>query len=196
MNTEDSVLVSNSGDWERHRGFLHQFEKYSVRTFRDKAYGRSNPHFPIISREELVDRYSKLLSEGLKLIVASPIDPQDAELAGALLYDAGVVSAEVALGAGTVRRVTGDGKIDVSVKTERRGQSVGDYRIDAAVREVRRAVELIRASLSIAAIDYLLFEFSWYRVPVGCQNERLIFWELATSASQEDALERLLLANC
>ena len=68
--------------------------------------------------------------------------------------------------------------------------------LDAAVREVRRAVELIRASLSIAAIDYLLFEFSWYRVPVGCQNERLIFWELATSASQEDALERLLLANC
>ena len=100
MNTEDSVLVSNSGDWERHRGFLHQFEKYSVRTFRDKAYGRSNPHFPIISREELVDRYSKPLSEGLKLIVASPIDPQDAELAGALLYDAGVVSAEVALRSG------------------------------------------------------------------------------------------------
>ena len=103
LNTEQNVLVSSKGDWDKHHDFLRRFSKYSVSTFKETPYGRGAPHFPIISRFELEQRLQDLLKDGLNLIIAAPIDPKDAELAGCLLHNAGTVSAEVALGPGTVR---------------------------------------------------------------------------------------------
>ena len=178
MNTEDSVLIAEERDWETRAGFLHQFSRYSVRTFRDDAYGGSHPHFPIIERGEFEETFRRLLEQGLKLIVAAPIDPKDAELAGCLLYEGGEVLAEVALGPGTVRRVTGEGKVDLRATSERADHSVGDQRVDAAIREVRKAVALLHPPDQRAVPDKVLFEFSWYSEPVGCRKERLIFWEV------------------
>lgn len=179
MNTEESVLIADEEDLKRHGAFLQQFSQYSVRTFRDDAYGGSHPHFPIIERGEFEETYRRLLEQGLKLIVAAPIDPKDAELAGCLLYErGGGVLAEVALGPGTVRRVTGGGKVDSRVRSERVGQSVGDHRVDAAILEVRRAVAMLHRPDQRAVPDEVLFEFSWYSGPVGWRKERLIFWEV------------------
>ena len=183
MNTEDSVLIAEERDWEAHARFLRQFSRYSVRTFRDDAYGGSHPHFPIIERAEFEETYDGLLEQGLKLIVAAPIDPKDAELAGCLLYERGEVLAEVALGPGTVRRVTGGGEVDLRVRSVRVGQSVGDHRVDAAIREVRKAVAMLHRPDANSIPDDVLFEFSWYRLPVGWLKKRLIFWELAAPAS-------------
>ena len=179
-------------DWNAHAQFLARYDKYSVRTFRGPRYGQSAPHFPIIGREELERSYETLLRKGLSLIVATPIDPKEAELAGCLLYNADVVSAEVALGPGTVRRVTAEGLVDLSVKSERPGDTVGDARLDLAICEVRKAAETLRRRLPRPNLDGLQFEFSWYGKPVGWRNEQLIFWELATSVRQEREIERLL----
>lgn len=186
MNTEDSVLIASELDHEKHAAFLQRFSTYSVRTFRDEAYGRSHPHFPIIERAEFEMCYPSLLSQGLKLIIAAPIDPKDAELAGCLSYAEGRVLAEVALGPGTVRRVTGEGKIDLRVTSERAGHSVGDHRLDAAIVEVRKAVAMLDRSDASGIPDDVLFEFSWYRGCVGLLRERLIFWELVVPDERAD----------
>ncbi len=190
LNTEESILISSVEDWCNSEEFLNRYEEYSVRTFRGPRYGQSAPHFPIVSREELEADYKSLLEKGLKLIVAAPIDPKDAEMAGCLIYNAGVVSAEVALGPGTVRRVTSEGRVDLRAKSEEE-EATGDPHLDAAMSEVRGAVRIIESRLPDGNLDGLLFEFSWYSMPVGWKSERLIFWELASSPRQEQRIAHM-----
>lgn len=193
LNTEESILIRSNEDWKKHSDFLWKFSRYSVRTFRSEGYGHADPFFPIINREELHESYTKLLDEGLSLIVATPIDPADAELAGCLLYDADSVLAEVALGPGTVRRVTQENKIDLRVRCKEGDQNVAcDYRIKGAMEKARQAVRRLQARYRIFGVEWLVFEFSWYRKTVGLQNQNLIFWELAGSPRTEAEFEGLL----
>ena len=134
LNTEESILIRSMTDWESNAEFLQKFSRYSVRTFRGEGYGETHPFFPIISREELHRRYEELITDGFRLIVATPIDPAEAELAGCLLYDSNQIVAEVALGPGTVRRVTQENMIDLRVISKHSAQRApNDLRINTAM---------------------------------------------------------------
>ena len=192
LNTEESILIRTEEDWTRHKEFLQKFSRYSVRTFRGPGYGHSDPFFPIIAREKLHASYQKLLSDGLNLIVATPIDPSDAEMAGCLLYEPNGITAEVAHGPGTVRRVTQENKIDLRVKsTDRAVGGISDYRIRIAMEQVGSAVRNIQKLCPALKVDWLVFEFSWYDKGVGLLGEPLIFWEVAGPPDLEPALREL-----
>jgi hypothetical protein len=194
LNTEVSVLIQSISDWEEHAEFLREFSKFSVRTFRGLGYGQAHPHFPIISRDELHARYNQLLNDGLSLIVATPIDPAEAELAGCLLYDANQIVAEVALGPGTVRRVTQEDKVDIRVISKHAPErTLEDFRIDAAMTKLDQAVRLVQELLPSLNMDWLVVEFSWYQGKVGHLSDHLIFWELAGPPEMERELEGLRL---
>lgn len=194
LNTEESILITSPEDWARNEAFLREFPRYSMRTFHADPEDRSSkPHFPIISKEELQKRYRDLLSEGLLLIVAKPINPANAELAGCLLFKkCGKILAEVAMGPGTIRRVTNEGRVDVKVEVGSLGNAPLDARIDRAAREARSAADSLKEKLPQLDVSGLLFEFSWYSHPVGWRQSRLIFWELSGDANQEGLLTRLL----
>ena len=190
LNTEVNVLIASEADWERNRAFLSGHSMYSVRTFRTPRWSGPEPHFAIMEVSELQAQYRHLLANGLSLIVAEPVDPADAELAGCLMVQADHFLAEVAFGPGTVRRVTHDGDIDRIVSISATNPS-GDSRLDEAVREARQALRAI-VHIPFYELQGLIFEFSWYRVPVGWQQKQLIFWEVAGSVAQEALLERFL----
>ena len=193
LNTEESILIRSNEDWNQHADFLRRLPRYSVRTYRSEGYGHADPHFPIISREELHENHIKLLEEGLSLIVATPIDPADAELAGCLLYDAGGILAEVALGPGTVRRVTQENKIDLRIKwTHMSDSMIDDHRIEAAMQKARSAIRALQELCPKMRVDWLVFEFSWYNQKVGQRKQELIFWELAGSREMEAEIQGLL----
>lgn len=192
LNTEENVLIASRDDWESHQEFLGQFSEYSVRTFREIGPKFGSLHYPIIAKDRLTAIYSGLLAQGLKLIVASPIDPDDAELAGCLLYDADSVVSEIALGPGTVRRVTHEGKIDARTRSARSGHLTGDVRVDKAISKVRSTIEIISDWFPELDLDGLLFEFSWYSIPVGWLHEKLIFWDISGHSRHEAILRQML----
>lgn len=191
LNTEESVLVSNDKDWELHRGFLQSSSVFSVRTFKSEQLLGNEPHYPVISREELADRYISLLHSGFKLIIAKCIDPADAQMAGGMLYEGSAFHVEVALGPGTVRRVTREGRIDLTVKAIP-GKPSGNRLIDEAVKEAWRGLRTLHANIPELDLKGLLYEFSVYGKPVGSKHEKVIFWELVGSPAQESEMERLL----
>lgn len=191
LNTEESVLVSNGKDWELHRGFLQSSSDFSVRTFKSEQLLGDEPHFPVISREELADRYISLLNRGYKLIIAKCIDPADAQMAGGMLYEGSTFHVEVALGPGTVRRVTREGRIDLTVKAIL-GKPSGNHLIDKSVKEAWWGLRTLHAKIPELDLKGLLYEFSVYTKPVGWKHEKVIFWELVGSPVQESAMEGLL----
>ena len=99
---------------------------------------------------------------------------------------------EAALGPGTVRRVTHEGKIDVRINAQRTHVSTGDARIDRAITESQGTIEILKERLPSLKVAGLVFEFSWYRIPVGWRGERLIFWDLGGERRQERLLTALL----
>lgn len=192
LNTEESVLIASEADWRRHQEFLSQFSRYSVRTFWTDGPEFGAPHYPIIEKTKLDAEYQGLLANRLQLIVAKPIDPSESELAGCLLYLDGAVTAEVAIGPGTVRMVTHEGRIDVRALSREQGDYGPDERLNLATRRARHAIQRLSSEGVNVAGQEFVFEFSWYGYGVGRLKEKLIVWELrAGSASVETAISHL-----
>ena len=118
---------------------------------------------------------------------------RDAELAGCVLYEPEGITAEVALGPGTVRRVTQENKIDLRVKSTEMAVGMNvDHRIRAAMTKVGSAIQTLRELCPTLKVDWLVFEFSWYNRAVGYENEPLIFWEVAGSPETERKMQTCL----
>ena len=191
LNTEESVLISNDKDWELHQGFLQSSSAFSVRTFKSEQLLGDEPHYPVILREELANKYFSLLNSGFNLIIAKCIDPANAQMAGGMLYEGSAFHVEVALGPGTVRRVTREGRIDLTVKAIP-GKPCGNHLIDEAVKEGWRGLRTLQSKIPELDLEGLLYEFSVYGGPVGWKHEKVIFWELVGSPVQESVMEGTL----
>lgn len=176
MNTENSVLIRAKTLTIGVKKMLKDNSILSLRTFTSDD-NEFHPHFPIITREWFKTNYENLIKQGLSLILATPIDPEDAELVACAYKRDVSITVDIAYGAGTVRRITHQGKVDKTFSTGLvGGASAGDLRIDKAIRLIRRI-----------PLSEVIFEFSYYRVPVGEQHNQLIFWEV-TGASDKGVL--------
>lgn len=186
LNTEESVLVERAADLSRHADFFRGVSHVSVRTFRPSLDAPYEPHFPFISWREFELQCLPLLDQGYSLIVAKGINPNDAQLAGCILRRRDDFVIEVALGPGTVRRVTHGNQIDL--------RSVARVASDPGLtQELRAPLELLanaerhwRNELDLRDV---LYEFSVYSVAVGWRSEPVIFWEIRGLDSQDTKLE-------
>jgi hypothetical protein len=172
LNTEESVLIK---DIELNAGqnqFIKNHEMFSLRTFGGNGNG-AHPHYPVINQQKLLNELLLLTEKGYSCIVATCIDPKDAEFAGCAYKKGGHVIFEIASGPGTVRRVTHEGKIDRRIKAKLT-QTTGDRRLDCALMAIKDT-----------PIENCIFEFSWYKNPVGRKKHRLIFWEVTGADSME-----------
>ena len=187
LNTEESVLVESRTDLDKHAGFLARLDKYSVRTFLRRRESRGDPHFPIVTQGELQSACVPLLDQGYSLIVANPIDPADAALAGCIVRHSSDFLVEVALGPGTVRRVTHKGSIDRTLELS----GPEDPRCGPQIAEALRALTAAESHwASRIQLTDVLYEFSAYRHPVGWKNEQIIFWEIRGLGGRDTELDR------
>ncbi len=187
LNTEDSVLVESPADLDKHASFLSRLDKFSVRTFLPAADVHGAPHFPIVTRAEFESTCLPLLAQNYSLIVAEPIDPADASLAGCIERHSGGFLVEVALGPGTVRRVTKEGKIDQSLELSGADDPRCRPEIAQALRELTKAERHLASELLRTGV---LYEFSAYNHPVGLKAEQIIFWEIQGLGEQGARLDR------
>ncbi len=187
LNTEDSVLVESRVDLDKHAGFLARLNKRSVRTFLRAGEGRGEPHFPIVTRAEFESACVPLLDQGYALIIAKPIDPAAATLAGCIVRRSRDFLVEVALGPGTVRRVTHEGCIDRTLELRGPDDPRCGAEIAGALDELTAAERRLADTLLLTNV---LYEFSAYRHPVGWRSEPIIFWEIQGLGEQDARLDR------
>lgn len=187
LNTEDSVLVESHADLDKHARFLSQLEQRSVRTFLRSGEGRGDPHFPIVTSGEFESACVPLLDQGYALIVAKPIDPTDATLAGCIERRSSGFLVEVAFGPGTVRRVTHEGSIDQTLELSGADDPGCGPEIARALSELTKAESRLVSGLLRTDV---LYEFSVYDHPVGWKNDSVIFWEIQGLGNQDAKLDR------
>jgi hypothetical protein len=186
LNTEVSVLIESESDLRRHEAFLAPLERMSVRTF-SRTGATDEPHFPIIGRATFETDCLPLLDQGYSLIVAEPIDPAGAQLAGCILRRPEDFLVELAEGPGTVRRVTHEGKIDLQLAVSGPDDPRCRADIRPAVTELAEAERQWRADVTLMDV---LYEFSVYAYPVGWKNEPVIFWEITGLGDQNGRLDK------
>jgi hypothetical protein len=187
LNTEDSVLVEQPADLSLHVDFFHGTSHVSVRTFRPTQDAPYEPHFPFVSWPEFDAQCLPLLDQGYSLIVAKGIDPNDAELAGCILRRRDDFVIEVALGPGTVRRVTHGNKIDLRAVVK----AADDPQLAEGLRTpLQLLVSTERRWKHDVDLRDVLYEFSVYKMPVGWRSERVIFWEIRGLYTPDSKLER------
>ena len=180
LNTENSVLISSEEDLTRHSGFIDRYDKFSVRTFFKHGTDEMPPHLAAITKDEFFRVYKDLLEMNLYLIVAEQIDPRDAEFAGCIMRDGFKTIIEIAYGPVTVRRVTRDGMIDERYVCYGFLPHTPNLKINEAL------VELYWFDRSTSyPLDECIYEFSYYKIPVGWKRQRVVFWEITGAHHQE-----------
>lgn len=187
LNTEQSVLVEDRADLQEHAKFLDRLDRRSVRTYLRAEETYNGPHFPIVSRSEFESNCLRLLDDGYSLIVAEPIDPADALLAGCIIRRLGEFNIEVAMGPGTVRRVTHEGRVDKALTLSGPDDPECTPEIGRVLNALLAAEERWRNDIALTDI---LYEFSVYRHPIGWKSEPAIFWEMRGLEEQDLTLER------
>ena len=192
LNTQEHVLISSEDDVTQNSSWLAAVDKYTVRTFSRTPRHVTEPSFPIIDAREFLERHLRqLLRDGWNVIVARGIDPQYAEFAGAIMRDGWQTVVEIAYGIPygrpvTVRRVSHEGLIDRAFECHGAGCYVGDEKVDSALAQVY-AVE--RRFPAIEGLRHVIYEFSYYAIPVGWKRENIIFWEITGVNRMEPDLD-------
>lgn len=193
LNTEDDVLIRNEEDWQRHWEWLDQHERFTVRSFREPAQrGGTEPYFAVIDRDEFEPHRKRLLLEGWQLIIAEPVDPVDALMAGTILREGDITEVEIVRGSGSVtRQVTHDGRIDARISVTNLDPS-GDVLVDEALNKIRLTEE---AWPQFDVLRNVIYEFSYYQPRVGYKREHAIFWEITGYERMDPGLPRKLLGH-
>lgn len=173
LNTEHSILVKRVDSEELHE-FIADLPAVSIRTMRSANNTAKEVHFPIVPRAKIFSRIQEVLDMGLWAIVATPIDPQYAELAGAILVeDDYSLTVELARGPCTVRKVTVEGKIDYSFHyPDVSGLSYPER--EYLFPKILRMVEEVHK----IPFNHCIVEISYYSLPVGWKRENVIIWEI------------------
>lgn len=147
----------------------------------ESFHGNVAPSFPPnifgLPSDYVVATIDVLLEAGLNVIVAPGMNPKDCIFAGCIMLRDGDIILEAAEKA-HVRKITRDGEIDFRVITNRfswkypvfhKGDVPGPERIS-------RVKEVIAEALRLPLVDVIL-EFSYYNVPIGWNEQGLIFWD-------------------
>ena len=178
LNAENSVLITSMKELKI-SDFVCQRNSFSVRTFYRDGLGPTSiaPHFPTIVKHFLFKKAPKWFEMNLQLIVADKIDPKDCEFRGCIyMQKLGTALMEIAIGPGTVRTVTNEDKIDETViyaAKQKLEKSSRGYCVEQCRRTELRNV---------------IFEFSYYNVPVGWKQEKFICWEITDDGSGKNRL--------
>lgn len=166
LNTENSFLAVNN-NYE-----LPKYAYFSLRTqWTNPAKQQKTPHCPWIKRSRVRKTVKELLKNGLEVIIAQGINPDNALFAGCVMKKRSVYVVEIAQGLGTVRRVTHDHQIDERHIVNAFLPRTNNKRVNQVLNTVHSLPELYNAKH-----DFLL-EFSYYNQRVGWKQEPIIFWE-------------------
>ena len=182
LNAENSVLITSMKEL-RISDFVSQRNSFSVRTFWEEArwpawLNATAPHLVTVTKKQLYKKAPELFKNELSLIVADKIDPKDCGFRGCILIqEQGTAVMEIANGPGTVRTVTNEGKIDETI-IYAVGQKINcGNKHDLCVWHCRRT-----------ELRNVIFEFSYYNVPVGWKQEKFICWEITDDGSGKNRL--------
>lgn len=178
LNTEDNMLVTPSTNINDLITFILQLNEVSVRVFDPIHEDRPTPHYPIVKIAELKDTLTRIFANSFYAIVAKPIDPQFAELAGCIHKSEVPFSRrstyiiELAKGPCTTRKVTHDGIVDYRFFYPR--DTIEDERIISMINEIKH-VEM----------QNCIFEISYYSIPVGYQQSKIIIWDITGDRTKD-----------
>ena len=180
LNAENSVLVKNMQQLKR-IGFVKRRDHFSVRTYyhdtrKDFGLDKKAPHLCTTSKKNLFRKAPKMFRDGLWLIVADQIDAKDCEFRGVIwIQHSGNIVVEIALGPGTVRTVTNDGIIDESYDIpSNKVIKTGNDKLDYCINQCKRT-----------RLGSVMFEFSYYKIPIGWKNEQFICWEITDDGTHQ-----------
>jgi len=179
LNGENSVLITSMHDLEI-REFVRRRKVFSVRTFWPDGLtpNITAPHLPTITKRALFKKAPELFRAQLLLIVADQIDPKDCEFRGCIhINHFGDAIMEIAIGPGTVRTVTNEGKIDERLNypkgCELNLEQHHDYCIEQCLKTGLKSV---------------IFEFSFYNIPIGWKQSQFICWEITDDGTKMNRL--------
>lgn len=168
LNAENSVLIKSMRELSKN-DFVKERDEFSVRTYYHENESKKAPHLVTTSKKNLFEKASELFEDGLWLIVADKIDAKDCEFRGCVWIQAtGRTIVEIAHGPGTVRTVTNEGKID------ERHDLPGGSRKMTHNPLLNYCIRLCRKT----ALRSIVFEFSYYKIPIGWKDEQFICWEI------------------
>lgn len=177
LNAENSVLVKSMREL-KNSVFVKSRSAFSVRTYYSDPKGRpkKSPHLVTTSKKSLLEKAPKLFKDGLYLIVADKIDAKDCKFRGTIwIMGTTRKIIEIAHGPGTVRTVTNDGVIDESHDISRNTViKTGNEKLDYCIRRCNET-----------RLGSVIFEFSYYKTPVGWKNERFICWEITDDGTRQ-----------
>ena len=196
FNTEENILISlwEEYDQKKFNDFVtaHNISDVSIRTMiTTETRDKTTPHFPIIDINGAKEIIKRLISEHFLCIVATPIDPKNALIAGAAVKSEkkNSIVFDIACGPGTVRRVTRDGIIDIFCEYNQEHKVAmikGNKGISKTFIEIVTAVV---KEISKIPIKNCSIEFSYYSHPVGYKKENIIIWDINSDGSDESLRE-------
>lgn len=190
LNTEENILIQSvePDEISRLTNFVlrHKLSAVSIRTMSSDNMIKT-PHYPLVKGEDVPSKIYSIIAENFSAIVATPIDPKDALLAGAVLKEDGKFYMEFARGRYTVRRVTHEGIIDISVIYD-------DFKetIDAPKKpniDEWNLIEAIKAECLKIPFKKCVIELSYYNILVGYKKEHVIIWDISSNGTQESRSE-------
>lgn len=177
LNGENSVLIRSASQLFE-SDFIQTRKKFSVRTFYEDDRNKTAPHFATISQWDLIKKARSLFEEGLCLIVADQIDPKYCDFRGCISINENIqIIIEIALGPGTVRTVTNDGVIDRRYILNKRTDNTPCSKLNYCIRQCRKT-----------GLKNVIFEFSYYKIPIGWKQENFICWEITDDGTRKNKL--------
>ena len=195
LNTETNILIKSDNVEETSRivDFIQEnkIAEVSIRTMgatpEKSRDGTKTPHYPIVNVEDVLPTVKKIVKDGFYAIIATPIDPKDALLAGAVLKTGDTYCIELVRGQYTVRRVTHEGIIDIDIMYDDRDKTQHVKKLPTQ-EEWPYIDEIIKEVVKVP-FSSCIIELSYYRVPVGCKYENVIIWDISSSGSHGSTVE-------
>lgn len=181
FNTENSIQLKSTNDdaMKMFEWFTKSLTQISLRCYNPKDEKASVPHFPIINVHDAPDKIKLITSNGLVAIVATPIDPKYAIYAGTIWKEDVTITIELAKGPCTVRKVTHDGIIDISI-------ILHNLQSDADKIKDTRVAEMIVEAMAFPH-KHCILEMSYYSIPIGTKNKNIIIWDVTGDGTPQSA---------
>lgn len=168
-NTEENILVNTEDTIKKYQPFLKKLKHCSIRTF-NEFDSMACPAHPILTKNKAYELIPKLQTQGYNVILATPINPKDCLFAGATRKTLDELVTEIANGPGTVRRITHEGKVDERYI----GSKTSNLYLNNCLSEI-----------SNCHLNNVIFEFSYYKNPIGWKKENFIVWEITDDGTGE-----------
>lgn len=176
LNTEENILITPNTDVKDYIKFLNPLDFCSIRTFRNNEV--KTPFYPFILKDDALKIISNLQNQGYSVILSTPINPKDCMFAGAAWQTADALIIEIVHGPGTVRRVTHENIIDnIYTLNNFLNEKTDNILLNKCIEQFRKT-----------NLKNVIFEFSWYKIPVGYKKENFICWEITDDGTKKSKI--------